>query len=335
MRTGIVYSLQDPPGSPIGHGQLYGAALDQAARAEQLGYDWFNLTEHHVTDDGYCPAVLAVLAAVAARTSSIGLSSAMLILPLHHPLRIAEEAAVVDLISMGRLTLGVAVGYRELEFEALGSAYGRRGKRMDEALEILIRAWGGESFAFEGETLAFPEVTVRPLPAQRPHPRLWIGGSSAAALRRAARHDSPLCPGATETFDGVESLRRAYAEIRADAGRTPGFDIVLPRLALVADTVQEARSLAYPGIAEMFERYMAFGGPPLLGDALDDWDLLDQLVIVGDENHCAALVARYRELGVTDLLLQFAMPTLETETAERSITAMARVATDVKAGRGA
>jgi probable F420-dependent oxidoreductase len=334
MRTGIVYSLQDPPGSPIGHERLYGAALDQAEHAEELGYDWFNLTEHHVTDDGYCPAVLATLAAVAARTRSIGVCSAMLILPLHHPLRIAEEAAVVDLVSRGRLALGLAVGYRELEFEALGSPYGSRGKRMDEALEVLMRAWGGESFAFEGETLAFPQVTVRPLPVQRPHPRLWIGGTSAPALRRAARHDSPLCPGATETLDAIGSFKSSYEAIRAEADRSPEFDIVLPRLALVADTVEEARSVAYRGIAEMFERYIAFGGPRMLADALDDWDLLDRLAIVGDADHCAALVARYRDLGVTDLLLQFAMPTLEPEVTERSMVAMAEIANDGDSGRG-
>jgi probable F420-dependent oxidoreductase len=319
MRFGVVFSFQDPAGSPLGHEALYAAAIELVERAEALGYDWVNLTEHHATDDGYGPAALPVLAAMATRTERIRLSTGMLILTLQHPVRIAEEAAVVDLLSHGRLTLGVAVGYRPLEFELFGIEYRKRGRRFEEALEVLVRSWSGEPFSYEGETLRVPEIVVRPRPVQRPHPPLWIGGSADAALRRAARYDSPLCPGATDPIARIEDRTRRYREIRRTAGRSESFDIVLPRLAVVADTMEEARVIAHPAITEMFERYMAYGGPPELAYALRDWEVLDDLVIVGDEDYCAAQVERYQSLGVTDLLLQFALPTLDPAVARSSM----------------
>src|SRR5258708_37025645 len=115
-----------------------------------LGYDWVNISEHHVTDDGYCPALMPVLAAIARRTERLGLSTGMLILPLHNPVRIAEEAAVVDVISGGRLTLGVAAGYRELEFQVLEADFRRRGRRLQESLEVVKLAWPGEPFSYHG-----------------------------------------------------------------------------------------------------------------------------------------------------------------------------------------
>jgi probable F420-dependent oxidoreductase len=322
-----VHSFQDPPGSSIGHERVYEAALEQVARSEALGYDWVNLTEHHVTDDGYGPALMPVLAAMAALTKRLGLSTGMLILPLHHPIKVAEEAAVVDLISGGRLALGLAVGYRRLEFQVFDSPYDCRGKRFEESLEVMLRAWHGAPFSYDGDTVKIPLVTVRPVPAQRPHPRLWIGGASDPALRRVLRYGSPLCPGATDDTAAIERMQARVRELAEQMRRDPPPELVLPRLTLIADTLQEARRRALPAIREMFERYMAFGGPRQLAEALKDWRLLDDLVIVGDEARVSERALAYRELGVTDLLLQFAMPTLEPELAAESMERFATVAT--------
>ena len=156
MRYGVLFSCQDPPGSPIGHPAVYEAALEQVVAAEAQGYAWVNITEHHVTADGYLPAIFVLLAAMAARTERIRLSTGMLILTLHNPVRIAEEAAVVDILSGGRLTLGVAVGYREVEFAVMQVDYRRRGQRFRESLEILQLAWRGEPFSFVGEVFQLP-----------------------------------------------------------------------------------------------------------------------------------------------------------------------------------
>jgi probable F420-dependent oxidoreductase len=318
MRYGVLFSLQDPPGSPVGHEALYAAALEQVQAAERQGYDWVNVTEHHVAADGYLPAVLAVLAAMAAVTQRIRLSTGMLILTLHHPLRIAEEAAVVDVISGGRLTLGIAVGYREVEFDALGVDYETRGRRFRESVEILQQAWRGEPFTYRGEVFQIPEVVVRPQPVQRPSIPLWFGGTTPVALRRAVEHQSPCFPGATDDIDAIHERLARYDALRERAGATWERQVVIPRLTLVANTLEEARRLALPGIAAMFETYMSWGLPVDFTAALRDWDLLDELVIVGDEARCAEQLARYAELGTTDLMLQFALPTVDVAVAAES-----------------
>jgi probable F420-dependent oxidoreductase len=311
MKYGVLFSCQDPPGSSIGHPAVYEAALEQVLAAEREGYEWVNLTEHHVAADGYLPALLALLSAMAASTERIRLSTGMLILTLHNPIRIAEEAAVVDIISNGRLTLGVAAGYREVEFQAMQVDYATRGRRFSESLEILELAWAGAPFSYDGQIFKIPEVVVRPLPVQRPGIPLWLGGTTEVALRRVVRYGSPCFPGATDELGVVRQRMSSYDQMREQMGAVSPRELVLPRLAVVADTTAEARRRALPGIRAMFETYQSWGLPVDFSQALQDWGLLDDLVIVGDAEHCRETVERYAELGTTDLMLQFALPTIE------------------------
>ena len=317
MRYGVIFSCQDPEGSPIGHSAVYESALACAVAAEEQGYQWINVTEHHVAADGYLPALFVLLSAMAARTERIRISTGMLILTLHSPLRIAEEAAVLDIISGGRLTLGVAAGYREVEFEAMQVDYRTRGKRFVESLELLKLAWTGEPFTFTGEIFQLPEVVVRPTPIQRPGIPLWLGGTTDVALRRAVRHGAPVFPGATDEIGVVAKRMASYDRLREELGppahpvRSALRELVLPRLAVVADTKEEARRRAIPGIRAMLETYQSWGLPVDFTQMLRDWELLDDLVIVGDADHCRACVERYAQLGLTDLLLQFAMPAVD------------------------
>jgi probable F420-dependent oxidoreductase len=330
MRYGVIFSCQDPEGSPIGHPAVYDSALACAVAAEEQGYDWINVTEHHVAADGYLPALFVLLAAMAAQTDRIRLSTGMLILTLHNPLRVAEEAAVLDIISGGRLTLGVAAGYREVEFEAMQVDYHTRGRRFVESLELMRLAWTGEPFTFSGEIFQFPELVVRPVPIQRPAIPLWLGGTTEVALRRVVRRGAPVFPGATDEIAVVAQRMAAYDRLREqlrEAAPCARRELVLPRLAVVADTTEEARRRALPGIRAMLETYQSWGLPVDFTTMLRDWERLDDLVIAGDADHCRACVARYAELGLTDLLLQFAMPTLEPAViAESQARFMAEVA---------
>ena len=331
MRYGVIFSCQDPEGSTIGHPAVYESALACAVAAEEQGYDWINVTEHHVAADGYLPALFVLLAAMAAQTERIRLSTGMLILTLHSPLRIAEEAAVLDIISGGRLTLGVAAGYREVEFEAMQVDYHTRGKRFVESLELMRLAWMGEPFTFNGEIFDFPELVVRPVPIQRPGIPLWLGGTTKVALRRAVRHGAPVFPGATDEIAVVAKRMASYDRLREELAATHPIgarELVLPRLAVVADTTEEARRRALPGIRAMLQTYQSWGLPVDFTKMLTDWELLDDLVIAGNPDHCRACIERYAELGLTDLLLQFAMPTLEPAViAESQARFMAEVAT--------
>lgn len=315
LGLGLLLSLQAPPGGPYSHQQIYRETIAQAVEAEQLGYRWINVGEHHVTADGFLPAPFAMLAAIAARSSEIGLLTGMLVAPLHHPLAIAEEAAALDLISGGRLTLGLGGGYREEEFAAFGVEFRRRGKIIDETLEILQRAWTGEPFSYDGEVFQIPEVTVAPRPLQRPHPPIWFGGVSKPALRRAARWGAPCFPGGSADFELIAATRARHRELVAEAG-TEDRGLFVQRFCLLADTLAEARRLAKPSIDYNLAQYRSWGRPI---DDLESWERLDETVIVGDEQHCAELIGRYRELGTTDLIVQVGMPLIDPALARESM----------------
>ena len=153
---------------------------------DALGWDDVWLSEHHFIADGYTPSMLALAAAIAARTSRIEIGTSVLLLPLHDPLRVAEDAATVDVASGGRLQLGLAVGYRKGEFTGFGIPAKERAARMDEALPILRRLFAGERVTTTGKFYRYSDVELTPLPVQRA-PKLWIGGFSEPAVRRAAR----------------------------------------------------------------------------------------------------------------------------------------------------
>jgi probable F420-dependent oxidoreductase len=318
LRLGLLVSIQDPADSRFDHHQLYAATIEQAREAEELGYHWVNAAEHHATTDGYLPAPLTLLAAIAAVTEEIRLSTGMLVLTLHHPLVIAEQAAVLDVISGGRLTLGIASGYRELEFDALGIEFEGRGRRFRESLEIMVEAWKGEPFSYAGKVFQIPEITVAPRPMQRPHPPLWLGGFGDAALTRAARWGSPCFPGGTTEIHNVEKLYSHYRELAAAKGLADS-GLFLQRFSVVAETTEEARRLAYPGLRYTLEQYKAWGRPVEVEEIMGDWDRLDDTVIVGDEARCAEQIARYRELGVSDMMLQFQLPLTDPEVARESM----------------
>jgi len=197
---------------------LYAAALDMAAFADQHDFHTVFVSEHHLSEDGYLPSPLVVAGAIAARTSRVNVTVSALIVPLYDPIRLAEDLTVLDHLSRGRISHVVAIGYRPVEYAALGKDFTQRGRTLEEHIAVMRRAWTGEPFDYHGR-----RVLVRPAPYTQPHPTLFGGGSSHAAARRAARLDLPFYPQRRD-----KAVRDAYHDQRARLGLARGQVIPPP-----------------------------------------------------------------------------------------------------------
>jgi alkanesulfonate monooxygenase SsuD/methylene tetrahydromethanopterin reductase-like flavin-dependent oxidoreductase (luciferase family) len=179
-------TCQRYPGDPRGDAELVAEALALAEEAERLGFHCVWTSEHHFFDDSYSSAVLVLSAAIAARTRRIEIGTGIALAPLYEPVRLAEDAAAVDLVSGGRFLLGIAPGWREEEFEGLRVPYEERGRRFEDTVATLRQAWS-EGLATGGAIVRYPGVSVTPKPARPGGPPILVGATVARTIRRAAR----------------------------------------------------------------------------------------------------------------------------------------------------
>jgi len=200
-------TCQRYPGDPRTDADIYREALELAAFAEEVGFDSVWTSEHHFWDDAYAPSLLPLSAAIGARTSAIEIGTGLLLAPMHHPIRLAEDAAVVDLISGGRFVLGVGHGWLPWELEAFGASMRDRARRTETAIDVCRRAWAGEPV--DG-------VRVTPAPARPGGPPIWIGAIREPAVRRAAR----IADGWMANRPDPETLRTAVGWLRDELQRT-------------------------------------------------------------------------------------------------------------------
>ncbi|MEV3913884.1 MULTISPECIES: LLM class flavin-dependent oxidoreductase [Streptomyces] len=189
--TVVRFNLVEPGATPASLSARYRAALDMAAYADEHGITTVQTEEHHGVDNNWLPSPFAFAGAVFGATRRIAVTVSAVIGPLHDPLRLAEEIAVLDLLSGGRLVTVAGIGYRPEEYALFDVEWSRRGRLQDELLETLLKAWTGEEFAYRGRP-----VRITPRPFTDPHPLLLVGGSSKAAARRAARLGLPFFPSA-------------------------------------------------------------------------------------------------------------------------------------------
>jgi probable F420-dependent oxidoreductase len=288
---------------------MYGEVIRHAIVAEQLGFDAFALTEHHFWYDGYCPSLLPVLAAIARRTQRIRLATCALLLPLHHPLRVAEQAAVVDRLSRGRLELALGYGYRPEEYEGFGLEKKARGPRLSEAVEILRRAFREERFSFSGRHYSFNDVAVVPKPVQKPHPPMWLaGGSQKASARRAGRLGIGYwVPGVSLPWSTVEELVAEYRKAADEAGIPRERQrIAAATDVAIAPTREEANRIMQEDVLPVYaEQLVGFGfvhdaeGNPVRELPPDHpiFQVLLQSFIVGSPQDVIEGIERYRALG--------------------------------------
>lgn len=219
MRLNFVHP---DPTDPDQMSDRYRAGLDLAEYVDKHGFAMVSLEEHQATEIGWSPTPLLNAAMILNRTQNLSVAITALLVPLYDPVRLAQELAVVDLVSRGRISITTGLGYRPAEYAAAHKDWSRRGKILDHALETMLKVWSGEEFEYNGAT-----IKVGPMPYTRPHPTVLIGGSGPAAARRAARLGLPLqLPGPNAE---VEALYYAECERLG----TQGFCIAPEQVAMV------------------------------------------------------------------------------------------------------
>jgi alkanesulfonate monooxygenase SsuD/methylene tetrahydromethanopterin reductase-like flavin-dependent oxidoreductase (luciferase family) len=301
--------------------------LADAVLAEALGFDSLWVAENHFSVDRQCssPFVIAGVLAGATRRIRIGVFS---MLTFAHPVRVAEDAATLDLMSDGRLMLCFGTGYRPEEFAAFGIAMDGKGARFRECLRVVQKAWAGPfvhhgkhfhiPMAVAGATTAVGEVTVLPQPLQAAIP-LWIAAFGNVGVKRAAHLGYPLLPAALESIPELQAKYQLYHTTWQAAERTePPAAMPLMRVVYVAPQAHTAHQEAEAGLMQTYGRYRRWG---LLPNAGTDYTTLARdRFIIGDPAQVLEEIQRYRELfGITDLICRMAMPAIPHDRIARSM----------------
>jgi len=308
LRFGVAYDFRNPPDSGMALPELYAGCLAQIRRIDELGFDSIWITEHHFVEDGYVPSFVAVAGAIAAATQRVSISSNVLLMPFQHPVRLAEDLAVLDNLSAGRMMLGVGLGYAHHEFRAFGVDRRHRVSLTEEGIEILRRAWGEERFSFTGKRFSFEDVAVRPRPVQRGGPPLWIAAMSEAGARRAARLGAHLLP---------QGRRQVVLEPWREELAARGRNASAHRVGIVRPwIVTDNRDAIWPAIraAEryrigVYERWLRDAGDQEYLQTAPDSDAIPQTYIVGDPERVAEEISHFAErFGVTDVITWGAPP---------------------------
>jgi natural product biosynthesis luciferase-like monooxygenase protein len=319
------------------HAEVYANTLDECRLAEALGFEAVWLAEHHFSPYGIAPSLGALAAAIARETRRVRIGTAVVIAPFAHPLRIAEEWAMVDILSDGRLEFGLGRGYQPPEFRGLEASMERTRERFDEALEVIRRAWTEERFSFEGEFYRVRDLSVLPRPVQRPHPPLWTAAVSPDTFALAARRGLRILTSPAFTpFDVLRKNYDAYRQAYREAhGTDAGADICLNKIVHVAESSRQAREDMREPVRWFFRTQAALiadptGVPPeqyrfyrrvrenLL--ALGEEQALDQAALVGDPEEVADRIREHREaLGITYLMGAFSRGGLAHDKVRRSL----------------
>ena len=312
---------------PIEGGHFYAEALEEVVRAEDLGFDSVWMEEHHSVVEHYWPSPLAVLAGFATRTSRMTLGTDIAVAPFHHPVRLAEDVAMLDVMSKGRAVLGVAIGYKPDEFALYGAVLERRGARFEEQLAIIRGLWTQESLSFKGAHYTV-EGRLEPKPVQKPHPPIWIGGWGDITLRRAATLADNWIPGPTADLARLLRGKQQFLDNRAAAGRGALVEWPLTRDVIIADTDAEARELAERHIMVSYRREYAGGWKHPFIDAAIATDLetvkKDRFLIGGPDQVIRDLKPFVEQYGMTHLICRLFFPGMPHRHIMRELTLLAK-----------
>jgi len=311
MRFGLFGSATARHGGPdVDSGQGYRQFVDYNIEAEALGYHSTFLVEHHFTGFGQVSASLSLLTWVAAKTRTLRLGTAVLVLPWHNPVLLAEQAATIDLLSGGRLDFGVGKGYRHNEFAGFCVPIEEADARFAESMEVIVKAWTSKQrFSHDGKFWRFSDVIVEPPTAQKPHPPIWMAAGNPDSIRQVAERGYNLL---LDQFASFETVAERMAIFKAEVekrGRTyDPMDVGVARAFFVAKDETDKQA-ALERRLEAQRRLAAVSSAPGMKNTAsimaysDTREASEESALYGTPDEIAAKLERLRALGVEYVLL--------------------------------
>ncbi|MBI2858915.1 MAG: LLM class flavin-dependent oxidoreductase [Chloroflexi bacterium] len=269
MKVGVCIKFRNSYVFPKPFRHLYEEHIEYARAADALGFDYIVVPEHHSIEIGCNPAPFVTLAALARETKRIGLTTQPLLLPLYNPVWVAEQVAVLDVISNGRALLGLGVGYLDSDFRSYGIPKRERGARMDEAVEIVLGTLRERNFNYHGKFYQVSGVDIAPRPLQQPHPKVFLTTGSPKAVDRAVRHGLPVNMIYNEAIS--QGLYAYYCQQIVASGRDPSsVDISVASHGFVAKDADTALRMSKPYLQAFFEGWLRQRPHPMLEGAVPE-----------------------------------------------------------------
>ncbi|MFC9556449.1 LLM class flavin-dependent oxidoreductase [Rhodococcus sp. NPDC056960] len=306
--------------------EVYDYNLRVAELLEELGFDGVWVSEHHFRDYGTVPSIFTMLGYLAGRTENLRLGTGVVVLPLHNPIHVAEQAAQLDLLSNGRLDLGLGRGYQSIEFDGFGMSLSEARDRFDEGLEAITGLWTSDPYQHQGQFYQSGEVSLTPKPLQSPHPPIYVAAVSPETVERYARRGLPILADPAAPFKKIHQAAETWHRIAGESGHdTAGTDLVVSRSVWLAPTVEQAKR-DQASFEASFDRSRIFNdksapidsktgevakgfefweGRYLKGGEVGNDFRWEQLEVIGDPKRVIGQVAMLQEFGFNHLMCDF------------------------------
>jgi luciferase family oxidoreductase group 1 len=343
MKFGMLHLFENPAGKS--ERQVLKEEINLMRSAEDLGFDSVWASEHHFSEYGFCASPALTLAAVAPQTRNIRLGTGVTVLPFNHPVRIAEEIALLDLISDGRVDFGVGRGFQPIEYRGFHVDQSQSHEIFDEALDIVLQAWTQQKLDYPGKHFRFEVEHVMPKPLQRPHPPVWVAAVSADSFGAAGKRGLNLLCAPTFGFYGdtaTKMIKRYRDGLRLAPNPTAPRDIGVLCMVFCGETEEQARRDFTGPVLWTYRTLAKYIAPPAGQQASQGYEIYEQLrsicasinwdelkaagaVVCGDPDSCIKQISTLRErFGCTQLLCWTRMGGLESAKVTRSMELMSK-----------
>jgi len=299
--------------------------LEQVELAREAGFDMVAVGQHYLTPPFQAIQMVPALARISAVSGHMKIASAVVLAPLQHPVDLAEQVASLDILSGGRFVLGMALGYREVEYRSFGIRKRDRVARLLESLELMKRLWTEESVTFQGVHFQTEEATMTLRPIQTPYPPIWIGGNTDTAVERAASLGHPWLANPHAHIDTLEQQFQLYRRVEAATNHhEPVTDYPIMLEMFVAENREKAIELAGPHLETKYRAYALWGQDKVISSATSFDVGIEELApgryILGSPEQCVEQIRMYqRRLGINHMIVRIQWPGMENKQAMRAI----------------